>query len=418
MKIPKEKLGQFGISIRVNRKEKLRKLSSASWTQKGFCEGICSEPSLISMEKGKPGRFLDNYEMMAEKLGKRIVYAPEIDKKIENYTKHLYKGMEYYDLQKIEKYCEKSLNLLEDFQDCLWYGDLYKLFEYTKMYYCAGIFLSKDKRELYTTMIGEFNCLWDEILKSLIFNSAFTDVNSDEFIQRFADFKFEKCNSAFNKVNCLMYYLAQDNTSKFKKLLDEVKKEWIMQENYIRLIDAYNMELVFLSCFDSEEVDVIANILFKTIQSTIIPNSKLAEIYYNLGVAYYAVEEYHKTIEMMDLSYKYDENHTRLTFIYIGLAQRLLNEEIIIPYFSDEELNRLPDYAYNVYHYFSKMNSLPAVELESMLMKDILPMLTIDDDIFINLLRQELVYLVDKTKHYKKLMIFDQKVSDLKSRYS
>lgn len=416
MKIPKEKLGQFGISIKVNRKERLRKYSGASWTQKGFCDGICSEPSFVNIEKGKPGRFIDNYEKMAEKLGMRIAYDPDVDKKIDNYTKHLYKAIEYYDLKKTEKYCDKLIALLEGFKDCLWYGDLYRVVLSQKRYYTKCKYLDNFERKFFAEMLDEFSFYWNEILKSYIFNSAYYDFETMEYAERFIQFKIEDSNETINKLNSLMYYFVQENTSKFSELFDKVRKDWNKKKNYIRLVDAYNLALLFNSYFDLNEVDDVANKLNEFIMIIAIPPMKLIDIYYNLGVAYFELKQYEKTIEMMEKCYQYDVNKTRLTFIYIGHSQRMLNKAVLIPYYSESELNNFSNDAYEIYKYFTALSEFPDKEIEKVLMSNVLPPLNNEDEIVIRILREELELILENTKHYKNLSIFDKKTKELTAR--
>ena len=85
--IPKNKLEKFGLSIRCNRRRNLSLTKAAKWTQSHFCEGICSQNSLINIEKGKIGRFIENYPKLAERLELQVVHSDEIDKRIVHFTK-------------------------------------------------------------------------------------------------------------------------------------------------------------------------------------------------------------------------------------------------------------------------------------------------------------------------------------------
>lgn len=413
MKIPKEKLGQFGISIRVNRKEKLRKLSSASWTQKGFCEGICSEPSLISMEKGKPGRFLDNYEMMAEKLGLRVAYDSDADQKIERYTNHLFKAIEYYNLQKIEKYCEKLLDLLEGYQDCLWYGDLYKVVLVTRDYYLFKKNIDTLKREFYVSMLQEFSDSWCEIIKSFVYNSAFNDVETMDYIEYFNKLKIYESKSAINIGNTLMYYLARDNTTKFRALYESAVKEWKKKRNYIRLIDAYNLSLLFLSYYDISEVEEVASKV-NSIKSDIdVPESKLVDIYYNLSVAYFELNQFEKSLEYMEKCYRHDKNKVKCTYLIIGSALHCLGKKSLIPYYSSEELSRFPLDNQLLYEYFNLDEDISASIKEDFIMKKVLPEVREEDDFCLKIIKSELELLVKETRRYKDLRILEKKADQL-----
>lgn len=413
MKIPKEKLGQFGISIKVNRKERLRKYSGASWTQKGFCDGICSEPSFVNIEKGKPGRFIDNYEKMAEKLGMRIAYDPDVDKKIDNYTKHLYKAIEYYDLKKTEKYCDKLIALLEGFKDCLWYGDLYRVVVATRNYYILQIHLNTGERTLYANMVDEFCELWNEILKSNIFNSAFFDVESLDYITCFEKFKIYESKCAINMVNTMKYYLARDNTSKFRDLYDKVIREWKKKRNYVRLIDAHDMALLFLSYYDVSEVDELAEKINNIIEEIEIPSYKLSDVYYNLSVVYYELKQYDKSIAAMEKCYEYDTNKMRCTYLIIGSALHHQKKKSLIPYYTSEELSKFPLDNQLLYEYFKMDDDIPYMVKEDYLMKKVLPEIKEEDDLCLEIIKNELEILVKETRRYKDLKVLEEKSKQL-----
>lgn len=413
MKIPKEKLGQFGISIKVNRKERLRKYSGASWTQKGFCDGICSEPSFVNIEKGKPGRFIDNYEKMAEKLGMRIAYDPDVDKKIDNYTKHLYKAIEYYDLKKTEKYCDKLIALLEGFKDCLWYGDLYRVVVATRNYYILQIHLNTEERTLYANMVDEFCELWNEILKSTVYNAAFNDVESLDYIMYFEKFKIYDGKSAINIGNTMMYYLARENTSKFRDLYDKAVRDWKKKRNYIRLIDAYNMALLFLSYYDVSEVDEVAEKVNNIISEIDVPIYKLVDVYYNLSAVYYELKQFEKSIEFMEKCYHIDSSKIKCTFLIIGSALHCKGQKSLIPFYTNSELSNFPVDAKLLYEYFTMDDDVPAMTKENFLMKQILPEVNEEDDLCLKIIKNELEILIKETRKYKDLKILEEKSKQL-----
>lgn len=413
MKIPKEKLGQFGISIKVNRKERLRKYSGASWTQKGFCDGICSEPSFVNIEKGKPGRFIDNYEKMAEKLGMRIAYDPDVDKKIDNYTKHLYKAIEYYDLKKTEKYCDKLIALLEGFKDCLWYGDLYRVVNITNQYYMSLSYLNTSERIFYASMVYEFDEFWYEIIISTIFNSAFFDVESFDYITYFNKFKIHESKCAINMVNTMKYYLARDNTSKFRDLYDKVIREWKKKRNYIRLMDAYNMALLYLSYYDVNEVDDVADKVDKIIKEIEVPIYKLIDIFYNLSAVYYELKQYDKSIEFMEKCYHIDSSKIKCTFLIIGSALHCKGQKSLIPFYRNSELSKFPLDAQLLYEYFTMDDDVPAMTKENFLMKKVLPEVNEEDDLCLKIIKNELETLIKETRKYKDLKVLEEKSKQL-----
>lgn len=405
MVISKKRMRMYGLSIRTNRSYRFDLAGSGRWTQKRFCENVCSENTLIAIEKGKAGRYDDFYEAFAKKLEMRIVDEPKIDRKMDTYTKRIYDAVEYYELDKIKRYTNKSAEILEPYKDCLWYGDLYAAVCALRDYYTKQKMVSKEDRILLSKMIGEFSKQWDDMIKSIVFCSAFHDLESDEYEKRFEEFEIESNEAACNKVNVLIYYVVKGYTRKINQLYEALEKEWQEKKNYIRLIDLYNSILLYNSHYDVTEVNEVRTKIEQVIDSTEIPKYKTVEVFYNLGCVYYNLEEYKKGIAMM-----FNTDRTKNSYIFIGHMQRKLGNEVSIPEYSEEDLNKFSRDQQLIYEYFVKIKKIPAKESERVLMKKILPILNKSDQSLVEIMREELEMLVEETKHYKNLMTFNKKV--------
>ncbi len=408
-RITKDKLGRYGLSIKANRKRQLHLTNAAKWTQKEFCKDICSQNALINMERGHAGRFRDNYLMLAEKLDLKITHNPDLDKKIEPLTKRLYHALEYYDLDDIKKTTRKLSNCLVHVKDFLWYCDLYQVVKAVEQHYLHQNYLSPDDRVYFADMIDEFSSDWDDIIKSIVFLSAYLDFDSEEYRDRFYEFNLANNRAAFNKVNTLSFYLTDNHNTKLFLLIQELEAEWTEKKNIIRLIDLYNMELLHKSYYDVYELRQADIKITNMIQTHSIPKQKLAETYYNLGTAYLKIKDYEKTTDMMKKCIEYDVKKKKLSFVYLAHAQRMCGQKIVIPYYTQEELNHFPAIYSPIFQFYSNLNHISVEQSESYLMDEILPMMNPDDDITIEIFQEELSLLVDKTNHYKAMMIYMKK---------
>lgn len=408
-RITKDKLGRYGLSIKANRKRQLHLTNAAKWTQKEFCKDICSQNALINMERGHAGRFRDNYLMLAEKLDLKITHNPDLDKKIEPLTKRLYHALEYYDLDDIKKTTRKLSNCLVHVKDFLWYCDLYQVVKAVEQHYLHQNYLSPDDRVYFADMIDEFSSDWDDIIKSIVFLSAFLDFESEEYRDRFYELDIASNKADFNKVNSMLFYLAEDYNSKLFVLFQELEAEWTEKKNINRLIDLYNQKLILNSYFDAYELRQVEDKIIAMIQTHLIPKQKLIEAYFNLGIAFLKMNDYAETIKMMKKCIENDVRKKKLTFVYLAHAQRMSGQRIMIPHYTKRELEHFSAIYAKIYEFFSNLDQISEEQSETYLMDEILPMMNPDDDITIEIFQEELNLLVERTNHYKAMMIYMKK---------
>lgn len=408
--IPKNRLKQFGLSIKCNRKRNLHRTNAAKWTQSNFCKDICSQNLLIGVEKGNISRFLENYSLFAERLGLKITYSPDIDKRLEVYTKEIYHAIEYYDFAVMVKYFEKLYELLDPVKDYLWYCDLYYAASVIEGYYMERKFINSDDRLYYADMIGEFSDEWDEMLKAIIFISEYHDLDSIEYLNYFKSFGIDKCKSSFNKVNTMLFLYDQDRTRKLLDLARQYEQEWIEQKNDLRLLDLYSIILPCFSFHDVYEVEDVYNTIMDILETHDVPKYKKAECYYGIGFAYYNLEMYDETIENLMQAYKYDEANVIPIYVYIAHAQRMLGRKIELPNYSKKDISKHAIIYQKFYKYYEIIENTPELA-EKYIMTHIVPVLsTCTDRCIFEIMQKEVELLANQTNRYKLVVRYRDKV--------
>lgn len=409
--IPKHKLEKFGYSIRCNRKRKLNLTKAAKWTQSRFCEGICSQTSLISMEKGNAGRFIENYPKLAERLDLQVAYSDEIDKRIPVYTDHIYTAIEFYEFDKMRKYFDKLYELLDSVKNCLWYCDLYEAAKAVDNYYLKRQFLNFDDRNYIADMVGEFSNEWDEMIKAVIYISAYQNVDSTEYITRYKELKIEKCKSAFNKINIMLYYLDISRTLKLLNIAVKYEKEWIKSNNYLRILDNYGIKLPYLSIHDSYEVERIYKRIKDIIATHDVPRYKIAECYFGAAIAYCNLKRYKKSLEACEICYEYDDRNALPIFLYFAHAQRMMKNKVKMPKYNDEEIANFSIIYQRFYEYFHIVNE-SVNEGEKYIQSRIVSIVDADyDRNLLKLIGEELGLIADVNNHYSIVTKFNAKIN-------
>lgn len=419
MNIPKEKLGVIGLSIKVNRKVKLRSEKSGKWTQTNFAKGICAQKTLINMERGIPGRFYDVYAESAKKLELELRYDPEVDKKINNLIPKLHKAIDFYELKKIEKYLNELIMLLKDYRNALWYCDLYFLLDRINEFYFSDAIFENDTIETISEMIGEFSKATNEILEFLIFNTTYNNQNKN-YIKRFYKYlNFKDSNLICGRFCELIYYYISNRAVSFLSLSKTLTDHCANVKNYVRLLEVYSFTINFLSYYDPSEIPKYLTKANMLIESTDTPISKKAEFNYNIGVAYFECEDYKSALEAFEKCYEYDEkckgcNKTLVkSFLFIAKCQRELQMSISIPFYSKKKLQDSGENVKKLYEYYLMEDEVPAFVRQRFLMDEVLPILEPEDEIIIILLKNELNRLISETNHYKDAVIYDIRTKEL-----
>lgn len=408
--IPKTKLMKFGISIKCNRKRKLNETKAAKWTQNIFCEGICSENSMIKIEKGKVSRYLENYYEFSDRLGLKITYDEELDKQIDEITKIIYTAIEYYDFETMRIYFDKLYELLEPMQEYLWYGDLYHSAVAIGAYYLKREFINSKDRNYYADMANEFSDEWNEVVKAIVFISAYNDMNNNKYLTLFDKFKIDECKSAFNKVNTMLFLYDQDRTKKLLSISQEYEKEWQDNKNDLRLLDLYGVVLPCFSFHDVYELNGVYNTLMDILESHKVSDYKKAECYNGIGIAYYNLELYKEAIENLLIAYKNDKKHVLPLYVHIAHAQRMLGQKVNLPYYSREDISKHSVIYQRLFEYFHIVEE-DYETIEKFIMNRLIPVMNkCTDKCIFELMEKEIGLVSNSTNHYKLIMRYNEKV--------
>lgn len=420
MNIPKEKLSLIGISIKVNRKARLKETKSGRWNQQNFSDGICSQNTLIKIERGQVSRFIEVYAEAAERLGLRLGYFPEVDKLIDKIAPKLYKAVEFYDLKKIMLYTKKLIEILEPYKLCLWYCDLYLFSNSFTAYYQNEKYIEIKKLDTYIDMINEFNDTISEILKHLIFTSVYMELNrqntnESELRKIYKQIEIDKSTFAANVLNKMIYCFIFEKTTALLMMLNDIETRYMETQNFIRLLDGYSLVISYLSVMGKEEVDEYIEKYEKLLMRVSLSQIKIKEYYYGLGTALYELGRYEKAISCFEKSYENDINITNPSFIYIASAQRKMGVSINIPFYMEKDIQKFPIDIKQLYNYYKLNDDIPAFIKQKFIMERILPNLRPKDELLVNILREELIGLIQETNHYKDSIIFEIKCRELLS---
>lgn len=418
MNIPKEKLSLIGISIKVNRKARLKKTKSGKWNQANFADGICSQNTLIKIEHGHISRFPAIYEEAANKLGLKLGYFPEIDAQIDKITPKLYKAVEFYNDKQIFYYSKVLLKVLEPVKEYLWYCDLFNIIYKFNIYTQSDEYIEYSRIEYFTDCIEEFDFFTNEILKHLIFTSIFLNFNNklvsiQDFKKIFHQLDIESSEFLCNTINTMIYYFVLDKTTSLLKHLELLERICNEKENLVRLLDGYNIVIGYLSVMGRNDVHPYISKFESLLNSLSLNPKKYIEYCYGLGIALFEIEEYEKALKYLELCSKHDDNKVYNIFVYMAGAQKKLNMNVQIPFYTKEEYNQLSTDLKVLYKYYKMNDDIPPFIRQKFIMEEVLPNLMINDDLIINIIREELLDLIQQTSHYKDAIIFDIKCREL-----
>lgn len=409
--IPKNKLLKFGISIGCNRKRIFHQTGAGKWIQNNFCEGVCSQKSLTNIENGRITRFVETYEMLAERLGLKMTYNPELEAYIDSYTKEIYKAIEYYNFDDMRKYFDKLYELLDSVKDCLWYCDLYNAALMIDGYYSNRKFVIASDREYYADMITEFSNEWDEMLKAIIYISAYHDMDTGEYKARFEEFEIDKCQSAFNKVNTMLYLYDQDRTKKLLILSQHLEAEWLEKKNDLRLLDLYGIILPSFSFHDVYEVEEVYNTIMDILDTHDVSDYKRAECYNGIGVAFFNLDLYEESIANMLIAYENDKTHTLPLYVYIAHAQRRLRQKVTLPYYSEKDIKSHSLIYQKLYKYYTDVVESDLDTITKYILNQLVPLMnSCKDKCIFDVMDKEVELIANTNNYYKLILQYQEKV--------
>lgn len=409
MKVSRERLQIIGRMIGVLREEK-RQNKQNSWTQIKFCENICSPNTLKSIESGKVGRSDDIYEQLLDKLGLKYGEYPVIDEAVEQVVVNLKIAIEYYELNKLEFYTTKALQILDKAKDYVYYNELYKIISIIYSYYVKGEIIQIEESEHYLKLIDLFDVELKDILKLLIFagikKKCIGDVSY--YTSCVKSLKLEKSNFSCAKLNLLQYYYRTNQNMKMLDTISDLEKQYIDNHNVIRLLDVYNCSIVLLSIVDrsysQEYIFKVENLIL----NEQLPIDKISEAYANIASYFYNLKDFENALKYLNKSTQNGGEDILLNYILIADCQNQLGMQINIPELDKRIVKGFPHDIRVMYNYFLlyKDDEVPTRIKQKLLINKVAPLL--EDDVNINIFLFELKKLIKETNSYKDLFTFEE----------
>lgn len=412
MNISNDRLRVIGKLIGIYREER-RQGSQNNWTQKKFCEEICSPNTLKSIEAGGLSRSIDVYTDILDKFNLKLGEYDVIDDAVNELLDELYEAIEYFDCSNIKKITSKLMRILEKVKNYVYYSELYEIFKDLQLYYLNDDYISYEKVDRYTKEMYFLPFKLQDIFRILIFAKMKPESITDKESFSKLILSIELTNSVHVclKLNLIDYYYIQGKYMSMKDLINELELSFKIEENWIRLMDTYQYASVLLGSIDFDKSIEYIRKAENLVNEINYPKMKLSELYSNIAMAYYVNRNFEIALEYLNLMTKLCKQKSLDTLILMSDCQNRLNKFVNVPEIDEKDFLKYPANIRMMYKYFTFKDDIPDFAKENYIMKRILPVL--NDDIYTDVFRFELLKLVDKTGHYKNIHTFEKAIKEV-----
>ena len=307
MNIKKDRLYVIGRLIGIYREQRRGK-SQNSFTQKSFAKDICSVNTLKRIESGETARDEYVYQSLLAKFNLKLGYYEDVDNYIESLMDSLYDAIEYYRLEDILTICGKALRVLNEVKEYIYYNELYVLFKSTYQYYKEDIEVDVETMEHFYKIYSFMNDKYETLYRSMIFARVQIEYvhNPSQYYQIMKKLDFFKSNNLSERLYALHYYLLSENFIRLKEEIDILEKEWIKNNNFIKLLDVYIYAIALYNKIGKEYKSEYIEKALNIIDINEIPNSKIMQLYSNLASQYYLNNDYEMALDyfnkMLDIA--------------------------------------------------------------------------------------------------------------------
>lgn len=407
MNISNDRLRVIGKLIGIYREER-RQGSQNNWTQKKFCEEICSPNTLKSIEAGGLSRSIDVYIDILDKFNLKLGEYDVIDDAVNELLDELYEAIEYFDCSNIKKITSKLMRILEKVKNYVYYSELYEIFEDLQLYYLNDDYISYEKVDRYTKEMYFLPYKLQDIFRILIFAKMKPESICDKEKFKNLIFSIELNKSIHNcvKLNLIDYYYIEGKYITMKDLIAELEWNFKQENNKIRLLDTYQFAIVLLGNIDFDKSLEYIQKAEKLSELCEFPKIKMGELYSNIAIAHYIHKNYPKALDCFRVMAKFLNQRNLDSLILMADCQNRINRCYDIPVIDEKDFLKYPSNLRVMYKYFTFEKDIPVFARENYIMKKILPSLS--DEAYIDVFRFELLKLVDQTGHYKSIHIFEK----------
>lgn len=410
MNVSRDRLSVIGKLIGIYREER-RGNTQNSFTLKKFCEGICSINTLKNIEAGGLSRSEDVYIELLDKLDLKFGEFPVIDEALESLIIELYEAIEFYNRENIDIIISKSLRLLDNVKNYIFYSEITYILIKIRRYYGDDESLNMDETDHLMRILNiiEFNT--KDLIRLLVFSKLRACCVSDlgKYNEHIRKLKLNESKHMCVKFAIMHNYLISKKYHSMGKIYNELELYYSNCNNPIRLLDVYNYGLILYSYIDDEYLDALINKIEDLIHDERLPDIKISEIYSNIASSYHNRGLYAEALRYYKKTLEYHEGDLIRQAILIADCQNHLNYEIEIPKVCDKEYENYPLDLKLMYKYFTLGSDTPVFVKQNYIMKRILPYL--EDEICIRIFRYELGKLVEKSNNYKLVFDFDKILS-------
>ena len=201
---------------------------------------------------------------------------------------------------------------------------------------------------------------------------------------------------------CVMHVNYVDALEHYKEIIEYFD----IQKNVHRKIQAMTRVFEIYRDIDQQKAKSYVKELNAILVDKLVSNVLKKNICYSIGMFYYYQEDYENAIKYYRQSYSYGKRDVCLLFIYA--CESKINKLQIEDFNPDKTFRHYPYIQYYEY----KINAIGYNELETYLMSKLIPLLEkeIYKEPLWSMFEYELNQLVEKTRNYKNLRIYNEKM--------
>lgn len=198
------------------RLHKAKKEGKQKWSQKTFCEGICSLKAYYTFEKGHIVPKEHMIHLFLDRLNAKYMYDELVDKQIYEISSSLVKEIDYFRENKM-KYCfDRLIQLTSQYKDYFYYKELLFVLNVAYKYYIQKTMMTNDEYIYFSLLYDVFNEHIEELGKDIIFkylHSVKKDTLSYE--KSIEKLYLQNSYSVTNQLNQIIYYEYMNKNKEF-----------------------------------------------------------------------------------------------------------------------------------------------------------------------------------------------------------
>lgn len=404
---------RLNILIPYYRKRRLLETKEGKWQQGWFYRDentgnyICSSKVYCALEKDIKVVHDDVYVFACKKLGKEAFESVLIDNKIDILVKLLFLSMNDKDEKRVIELLTQGLQLLFQYQNVLYYGELYYFFHRFKRY-----FINRSDLMTYEDfmMFDSIACICKGELYELIKYYLYIYANYHTIdLEQYLIEKYDYEHSILY-ANQLAYISVYERKALYLQAYQKcqvLEEKLLRMHNFKQLAYVYCAIIGILSYVDYEEMCIYRKKLLEILQTHEFTAQQLYSLYMYVGRLYILTDEYAYSIscvfQALEVIHKlYYRSYICLCYCFDTLDKSMPS----LTYEIDTSLGDKIDHGLYVYYKDKALKS--SKENRDYLIKVIMPLLDKHDKLYIKIVEDELKILCRQLRSYQKLYEFQE----------